>query len=148
MASKLNFSPNTRLKISASINYVNSESDNRPSNGYGSENVNYSLVAWGPRSLNVSNLQDYWQPGLEGLQQYNFNYRYFDNPFFILNENTNSFNRDRVFGNIAVHHKFSENLSVSLRSGMDYSSEKRQFNRNFSSNRFANGADAEHDVVY
>ena len=31
---------------------------------------------------------------------------------------------------------------------MDYSSEKRRFKRNFSSNRFANGAYAEHDVFY
>jgi hypothetical protein len=31
---------------------------------------------------------------------------------------------------------------------MDYSSEKRKFKRNFSSNRFKNGAYAEHDVFY
>ncbi|TMM32228.1 SusC/RagA family TonB-linked outer membrane protein [Polaribacter aestuariivivens] len=148
LALKTNFNPTEKTRVTSTINYVNSSSDNRPSNGYGSENVNYSLVAWGPRSLNIDSLRDYWQPGLEGVQQYNFNYRYFDNPFFILNENTNSFNRDRVFGNIAVNHKFTEKLSVSFRSGMDYSSEKRQFNRNFSSNRFANGAYAEHDVFY
>ncbi len=147
-ALKLNFNPTTKTKITSSINYVNSNSDNRPSNGYGSENVNYSLVAWGPRSLNIDSLRDYWQPGLEGVQQYSFNYTYFDNPFFILHENTNSFNRDRVFGNIAFNHKFNDKLSVSLRSGMDYSSEKRQFKRNFSSNRFKNGAYAEHDVFY
>jgi TonB-linked SusC/RagA family outer membrane protein len=148
VALKLNFNPTEKTRITSSVNYINSSSDNRPSNGYGSENVNYSLVAWGPRSLNVDNLRNYWQPGLEGLQQYNFNYTYFDNPFFILHENTNSFHRDRLFGNITLNHKFSEKLSVSLRSGMDYSSEKRRFKRNFSSNRFKNGAYAEHDVFY
>ena len=147
-ALKLNFNPTEKTKITSSVNYVNSSSDNRPSNGYGSENANYSLVAWGPRSLNIDSLRDYWQPGLEGVQQYSFNYTFFDNPFFILKENTNSFNRDRVFGNIAINHKFTEKLSVSLRSGMDYSSEKRKFKRNFSSNRFKNGAYAEHDVFY
>ncbi|MBU3010663.1 SusC/RagA family TonB-linked outer membrane protein [Polaribacter vadi] len=147
-ALKLNFNPSEKTKITSSINYVNSSSDNRPANGYGSENANYSLVAWGPRSLNIDNLRNYWQPGLEGVQQYSFNYTYFDNPFFILNENTNSFNRDRVFGNIALQHYFTDNLSVSLRSGMDFSSENREFKRNFSSNRFKNGAYAEHDVFY
>ncbi|WP_026776674.1 SusC/RagA family TonB-linked outer membrane protein [Polaribacter sp. Hel_I_88] len=147
-ALKLNFNPTEKTKITSSVNYVNSSSDNRPSNGYGSENANYSLVAWGPRSLNIDSLRDYWQPGLEGVQQYSFNYTFFDNPFFILHENTNSFNRDRVFGNIAINHKFTDKLSFSLRSGMDYSSEKRQFKRNFSSNRFKNGAYAEHDVFY
>jgi len=147
-ALKLNFNPTEKTKITSSVNYVNSSSDNRPSNGYGSENANYSLVAWGPRSLNIDSLREYWQPGLEGVQQYSFNYTFFDNPFFILKENTNSFNRDRVFGNIAINHQFTDKLSISLRSGMDYSSEKRQFKRNFSSNRFKNGAYAEHDVFY
>ncbi|MCG1036128.1 SusC/RagA family TonB-linked outer membrane protein [Polaribacter sargassicola] len=147
-AFKLNFNPIEKTKITASINYVNSGSDNRPSNGYGSENANYALVAWGPRSLNIDSLRDYWQPGLEGVQQYSFNYTYFDNPFFTLYENTNSFNRDRVYGNVAINHQFTDNLSITVRSGMDYSSEKRKFKRNFSSNRFKNGAYAEHDVFY
>ena len=148
VALKLHFSPSDKTKITTGINYVNSGSDNRPSNGYGSENINYSLVAWGPRSLNIDSLRDYWQPGLEGVQQFSYNYTFFDNPFFTLLENTNSFRRDRVFGNISINHQFTENLSISFRSGMDYSSEKRKFKRNFSSNRFKNGGYAEHDVFF
>lgn len=148
VAAKLNFNPSDKTEINTSINYVNSSSDNRPSNGYGSENANYSLVAWGPRSLDINSLRHYWQPGLEGVQQYSFNYTFFDNPFFILNENRNSFERDRIFGNIRVHHKITNDLSISLRSGMDYSSETRQLRRNFSSNRFQNGGYAEHDVTF
>ncbi|MFC7358059.1 SusC/RagA family TonB-linked outer membrane protein [Jejudonia soesokkakensis] len=147
-ATKLNFDPTEKTKISSSISYVNSSSDNRPSNGYGSENVNYSLVAWGPRSLDINSLKNYWQPGLEGVQQYSFNYTFFDNPYFILLENRNSFERDRLFGNVSIKHNFTDELSVSLRSGMDYSSEKRRLRRNFSSNRFKNGGYAEHDVLY
>jgi TonB-linked SusC/RagA family outer membrane protein len=148
VALKLHFSPSDKTKITTGINYVNSGSDNRPSNGYGSENINYSLVAWGPRSLNIDSLRDYWQPGLEGVQQFSYNYTFFDNPFFTLLENTNSYRRDRVFGNISINHQFTENLSISFRSGMDYSSEKRKFKRNFSSNRFKNGGYAEHDVFF
>ncbi|WP_204343965.1 SusC/RagA family TonB-linked outer membrane protein [Psychroserpens algicola] len=148
VAAKLNFEPSKNTTINTSINYTNSNSDNRPSNGYGSENVNYSLVAWGPRSLNINSLKNYWQPGLEGVQQYSFNYTFFDNPYFILLENRNAFERDRIFGNINVKHQITEHLSLSLRSGMDYSSETRQFRRNFSSNRFQNGAYAEHDVKF
>jgi len=137
-----------RLKITTSFNYVNSNSDNRPSNGYGSENINYSLVAWGPRSLNTDNLKDYWQPGLENVQQYAFNYTFFDNPYFILLENRNSFNRDRLFGNVAAQYQITDELSVSLRTGMDYSNELREFRRAFSTNRFRNGAYAEHNVFF
>ena len=148
ISAKLNFQPSEHTEINSSFSYINSSSDNRPSNGYGSENANYSLVAWGPRSLNIQNLKNYWQPGLEGTQQYSFNYTFFDNPYFILNENTNSFNRDRIFGNISIKQELTKNLSISLRTGMDYSTEKRQLRRAYSSNRFSNGAYAEHDVMF
>ena len=148
IAAKLDFKPSDKTTITSSINYINSSSDNRPSNGYGSENVNYSLVAWGPRSLNINSLKDYWQPGLENVQQYSFNYTYFDNPYFILYENRNSFERDRIFGNIQLKHNITQDLSFSIRSGTDYSTETRKMRRSFSSNRFKNGGYAEHDVSY
>ncbi|MGD1845551.1 MAG: SusC/RagA family TonB-linked outer membrane protein [Salibacteraceae bacterium] len=147
-ALRLNYNPMPKLSVNASINYVNSQSDNRPSNGYGSENVNYSLVAWGPRSLNIANLEDYWQPGLEEQQQYSFNYTFFDNPYFILLENRNSFNRDRVFGNLGASYQLTEDLTLQFSSGMDYTSENRQFRRHFSTNRFRTGAYAEQDVFF
>ncbi|SDT31325.1 TonB-linked outer membrane protein, SusC/RagA family [Maribacter dokdonensis] len=148
VSARLNFQPVDKLRINSSISYINSNSDNRPSNGYGSENANYSLVAWGPRSLNIENLKNYWQPGLEGIQQYSYNYTFFDNPYFILNENRNSFNRDRVFGNISASYDITDHLTATVRTGMDYSSELRQLRRAYSSNRFANGGYAEHDVFY
>ena len=148
ISTRLGFQPTEKLHINSSISYVNSQSDNRPSNGYGSENVNYSLVAWGPRSLNIDNLKNYWQPGLEGLQQYSFNYTFFDNPYFILFENRNSFDRDRVFGNISASYDITDNLTATVRTGMDYSDETRQLRRAFSSNRFINGGYAEHDVFF
>jgi TonB-linked SusC/RagA family outer membrane protein len=148
VSARLGFMPTDKLSINSSISYVNSQSDNRPSNGYGSENVNYSLVAWGPRSLNIDSLRDYWQPGLEGVQQYSYNYTFFDNPFFILEENRNSLNRDRVFGNISASYDITDHITATIRSGMDYSSELRQLRRAFSSNRFQNGGYAEHDVFF
>ena len=144
----LTFQPVARLKVTSSINYVHSKSDNRPGNGYGSENINYGIVAWGPRSLNIENMKDYWQPGLENLQHYSFNYTFFDNPYFTLLENRNSFNRDRLFGNVAATYKFTEHLDLTLRSGMDYSNELRKFRRAFSSNRFKTGAYAEQTVFF
>ena len=148
VTAKLHFRPSGKTQINSSISYVNSSSDNRPSNGYGSENVNYSLVAWGPRSLNINSLRNYWQPGLEGIQHFSYNYTFFDNPYFTLLENRNAFNRDRIFGNLQIKHNITPHLNVSLRTGMDYSTEKRQFQRNFSSNRFRNGGYAEHDVTF
>ncbi|MEM6643416.1 MAG: carboxypeptidase-like regulatory domain-containing protein, partial [Bacteroidota bacterium] len=148
LTARLKFKPVNELEVNATISYINTQSLNRPSSGYGSENVNYSLVAWGPRSLNIDRLKDYWQPGLQNLQQYSFNYTFFDNPYFILQENRNSLDRDRVFGNLSARYFFTPNLSLLLRSGLDYSTEQRAFRRAFSTNRFRNGAYAVHDVSY
>ena len=148
VSSRLTFRPHSKLEISSSLNYVNSSSKNRPSSGYGSENINYSLVAWLGRQTNLNPLKDYWQPGLEGLQQYSYNYTFFDNPYFILHENRNSLDRNRLFGNTQLKYSLTENLSVSIRTGIDNSQEDRAFRRAFSSNRFSNGAYAEHDVKF
>ncbi|GAB3958784.1 SusC/RagA family TonB-linked outer membrane protein [Spirosoma harenae] len=148
LAARLQFEPIQRLKFSSSINYINTGSDNRPATKYGSENINYALSAWLGRQTDVNPMKQYWQPGLEGIQHFSYNYTYFDNPYFTLYENRNSFNRDRLIGNLAVTGELATNLTLMVRSGMDYSSENRQFRRAFSSNRFKNGAYAENAVFF
>lgn len=148
LAAKLNFYPTNKLKVSTSFNYIHSASDNRPNNGYGSENINYALTAWLGRQTDLEVMKDYWQPGLENLRHYSFNYTYFDNPYFILYENRNSFDRDRLFGNIVANYQFTDKLYLTLRSGMDYSNEAREFRRAYSTNRFANGGYAEGQVLF
>ncbi len=148
VSARFGFQPTKKLSFNTSLNYINSSSENRPGSGYGSENIGYSLVAWLGRQSNLDPLKDYWQPGLENVQQYSFNYTFFDNPYLILLENRNSFLRNRVFGNMSATYDFTDKLSLSLRSGIDNSAEQRAFQRAFSSNRFRNGAYAEHNVNY
>ncbi len=148
LAARFTTEPIKGLDISANLNLSFSSSGNRPSSGYGSENIGYSLVAWGPRSLDTDILRDYWQPGLEGQQQYSFNYTFFDNPFFILHENTNSFSRNRFYGNVIANYQLAQGLSLQASIGNDSSSELRQFRRAFSTNRFQTGAYAEQDVRF
>lgn len=145
---RLGFRPIDGLSFNAGLTYINTQSDNRPAGGYGSENINYDLTAWLGRQTDLNALRDYWQPGLEGVQQYSYNYTFFDNPYFTLLENRNSFNRDRFFGFLSARYEVSPQLSFTLRSGMDYSNEQRQFRRAFSSNRFSQGGYAENDVFY
>nr|WP_293837474.1 SusC/RagA family TonB-linked outer membrane protein [uncultured Arsenicibacter sp.] len=148
LAARLLFEPVNRLKFSSSVNYINTGSDNRPATKYGSENINYAMSAWLGRQTDVNPMKQYWQPGLEGIQHFSYNYTYFDNPYFTLYENRNSFTRDRLIGNLAVTGELATNLTLMVRSGMDYSSENRQFRRAFSSNRFKNGAYAENAVFF
>jgi TonB-linked SusC/RagA family outer membrane protein len=148
VSTNLNFMPISKLKITSNISYINSGSNNRPATKYGSENINYALVGWFGRSNNIEPLKDYWQPSLENVQQFSYNYTFFDNPYFTLYENRNAFNRDRVFGNISARYEFTPEISLSVRTGMDYQNEDRNFRRAYSSNRFKTGAYAEQNVFY
>lgn len=148
VSANLNFQPSAKLNFRSAIIYQNAKSDNRPSSGYGSENLQYGLVAWLPRSLDIEPLKNYWQTGLTNLNNYSYNYSFFDNPYFILKENRNELNRDRVFGNIALKYDLADNLYVQVRSGMDYSNDARRLLRHYSTNRFKSGAYGEHDVFF
>ncbi len=87
-------------------------------------------------------------PGLEGRQQFNYNYNYHDNPFFNVYENTNSQDKDRVFGNVSLNYKFHENWSLLLRTGRDFYSEMRAKKRAFSTQRFPLGYYREDDIFF
>lgn len=144
----LSFKPHERLSVRTKLHYIHAGSDNRPGSGYGSENINYALVAWLGRQTDLNPMRNYWQPGLENVQQFSYNYTFFDNPYFTLFENRNSFGRDRLIGSTSLQYDITQELSFMLRAGMDYSSELRQFRRAFSSNRFRKGAYAEQDLSY
>ncbi len=128
-----------KLKFRSYFNYINSESTNRPATGYGSENMLY-LFTWMGRQVDMNSLKDYWQAGQEGVQQFNYNYTWMDNPYFALYENTNGFNKNRLLGNLSATYDFTENLSLTIRSGMDNYDDVRASRRAFSSQRFRNGA--------
>ncbi|MCV6630528.1 MAG: SusC/RagA family TonB-linked outer membrane protein [Flavobacteriaceae bacterium] len=135
------------LKISSSLNYINSFSKNRPNNSYGTENIMY-LWVWFGRQIDMNSLRNYWQPGLEGVQQYNYNYNWHDNPYFTMYENTNAFDKHRLIGNVRADITLNENISLMLRSGIDYFNDLRTGKRAFSTQRFARGQYREDDIFF
>lgn len=136
-----------KLKLTTGINIINAKSANRPSSGYGSESAMY-VFTWYGRTVNTKSLKEYWQRGYEGLEQFNYNYAWHDNPYFTLNENTNAFEKNRALGNIKLEYQFSENLSLQVKSGMDYYVDDRVSKRAFSTQRFLNGAYREDEVTF
>lgn len=135
-----------RLSITTAINYQNSISGNRPNISYGTESLMY-LWIWYGRQINTGNLRDYWMPGLEGRQQFNYNYNYHDNPYFNVYENTNGQSKDRVFGNVMANYKITDKLNLMVRTGLDLYNDLRDRKRAFSTQRFPLGSYRE-DAVY
>lgn len=136
-----------KVKVNANINYIKSDSGNRPSLSYGTESVMY-LFIWYGRQLNTNNMRDYWMPGREGVQQFNYNYNYHDNPFFNVYENTNAQDKDRVYGNVSVTYDIDDHWNVMLRSGRDFYRDLRIKKRAFSTQRFPLGYYREDNVFF
>lgn len=136
-----------KLTVNSAINFQRTDSDNRPSISYGTESLMY-LFIWYGRQLNNNSLKDYWMRGREGVQQFNYNYNYHDNPYFNVYENTNGQEKDRIFGNISATYKFTPKLSLMLRTGLDTYNELRDRRRAFSTQRFPKGNYREDDVSF
>lgn len=137
-----------KLKVRTAINYVNNKSANRPNLSYGTENIMYLFNCWFARNANMASLEDYWQAGREGLNQFNFNYNYHDNPYFNVYENTNSQFLDRIYGNVALTYDFTNEISLMVRSGTDASNEFRGRRRAYSTQRFQRGSYREERIGF
>ncbi len=127
-----------KLRVSARGNYIRSDSDNRHVNGYGTESIMYLFIWWG-QQIHPGSLRNYWQDGLEGFQQFNYNYNYHDNPYFTMFENTNGLGKDRLIGNISATYDITDDLDVMVRIGRDNFNEYRFIKRAYSTQRFPNG---------
>ncbi|MBC8152432.1 MAG: SusC/RagA family TonB-linked outer membrane protein [Bacteroidetes bacterium] len=132
-----NFTP--KFSANAFVSYIKGESGNRPSISYGTESIMYLFNCWLPPSVQLDPMKDYWMRGLEGVRQYSWNYNYHDNPYLTVYENTNSQLYDRVIGNASLKYDLTPWLSVQGRTAIDYSSEKREYKRAFSTQRFPFG---------
>ncbi len=136
-----------KLSVRAFGSYIKSASGNRPSINYGTESLMYLFNCWMPASVKISDLQRLWQEGRDGVQQYNWNYNYHDNPYLTVFENTNGQYYDRLIGNVILKYDFTNWLSLQLRTATDWSNERREYRRGFSTQRFPYGQYRETGIV-
>ena len=129
-----------KLTARANVSYIRSNSDNRPNLSYGTENIMYLFNCWYGRHVDTEQLRNYWQPGLENRQQFNFNYNYHDNPYFNLYENTNAQALDRIIGNVTLAYRFTDWLTLQARTQADVNDELRTRRRAFSTQRYPFGS--------
>ncbi|MEA1875522.1 MAG: SusC/RagA family TonB-linked outer membrane protein [Bacteroidota bacterium] len=112
------------LTISSNINISKSWSNNRPSSNRGTNPLEWAYKI--PLNINILDLQDYWEPGQEGVQQRTPANGLYDNPYFLANEVNNSFARERFFGNMKAVWQISPELSIMTRYSIDRYDEKRE----------------------
>ena len=120
-----------KLSVTANINWNETGSKNRPNvTGDDRNDVVRSLYEKGGQ-VNILDLKDYWMPGMEGIQQ-RVNASKQNNAYFVANENTNSFMRDRLISKIQFDWEITKELSLMGRFSRDAFTENREGKRAFS----------------
>lgn len=108
------------IEYNLSLTYSRNESDNLPIGEYNASNPMQSMGQWMGRQVDLADLKKYWRTDFANGFPYNWNSNYHNNPFWSLNKNTNSFQKDRVFGKTSLFIKPFEGFKVEGRLGLDY----------------------------
>jgi outer membrane receptor protein involved in Fe transport len=136
-----------RLEAHGSVQYFNIDGNNRPAQGYSSDNVMFGFL-WFGRQVDTGLLQNRLRK-TDG-SQFNWNNIWNNNPYWTQLVNQNWDSRDRLVGNVALTFELTPWLKVMGRSGTDYYQDHRK--RTFAAGTVgqsgvdANGAFAEGDV--
>ncbi|HYD52147.1 MAG TPA: SusC/RagA family TonB-linked outer membrane protein [Gemmatimonadaceae bacterium] len=110
-----------KLNTTATIQYIRNNGKNRPGTGY--NNSILEQFFWFGRQVDVGALKNYAQTGAANggpaAREYNWNYNYHNNPYWIQQENAITDNRDRFIASAQASYRFTDWLNASLRSGSD-----------------------------
>ncbi|MCB9273584.1 MAG: SusC/RagA family TonB-linked outer membrane protein [Lewinellaceae bacterium] len=138
------YRPNDDWTVNLSATYIKSNSDNLPVSGYGGQGLMYAIL-WNYANVDVDWLRNYWYE--EDRVQRNI-FTWADNPFLIINEHINAFDKDRLFGQISTTYNITPALSLMLRIGTDYSDEFRMSRRPMGSVYHRNGMYREQNIGF
>jgi TonB-linked SusC/RagA family outer membrane protein len=113
---------NDRLTIDGSLNYVRSDGLNRPGQGYVG-GIMEGLYVWFGRQVDMNALKNWQQSATlnngPANREFNWNYSYHNNPYFMQYANPESDQRDRVIASGSAKYKLTDWLTAMVRSGTD-----------------------------
>jgi TonB-linked SusC/RagA family outer membrane protein len=115
---------NNKLSVSSNINISRSWSNNRPASNRGTNPLQWAYAV--PQNTDIRELKEYWMPGFEGQVQRTPDNEVYDNPYFLAYEVNNSYDRDRVFGNVRADWQLTKEFSLMARYALDQFTEKRE----------------------
>jgi TonB-linked SusC/RagA family outer membrane protein len=118
------------FKVQASVGLVGSGSDNRPVVDGGRNTVVRSVYEMSAH-VDINDLEDYWIPGLENLQQLKYKHKQ-NNPWFLAHENTIGFQRDRTVARLQFDWDIIDGLTLTGRYSRDGYTEDRESKKAFS----------------
>jgi TonB-linked SusC/RagA family outer membrane protein len=113
-----------KARVGLNVKYIKSLSDNLVTQGYSNENPVQQMI-WGGRNVDWNALRD-WEnlpladpTTLAGGTPANWNTQYQNNPYWVLDNNTNDYNKDRVIGGVNLGIDLYSWLTFNIKTGID-----------------------------
>ncbi|WP_313385995.1 SusC/RagA family TonB-linked outer membrane protein [Chishuiella sp.] len=101
-----------QLKLNSKIAYNRSYSPNVPNYGYNPSGHMYTVLIWMGNDVNGNDLRNHqWVPGMEGYRQANWNYAWYNNPWFSASNYKNERLAEVINSQIGLEFKATDNLS-------------------------------------
>jgi TonB-linked SusC/RagA family outer membrane protein len=141
-----NTSYNFTKKLSAglSVNYTKNVSDQLPEVGYTDENPIQQTI-WSGRNVDFEALRDYKNLPLADPSTpaagtpINWNTQFQNNPFWVLDNNKNGLDKDRIVGAVNLGYKFADYLSITGKTSIDQYSQRTTVIKAIGTNSSPNG---------
>ena len=133
------------LKLDSSLNYKRTKKDNIPtSSGYGSTAIMYGLWCYAP-NIDMDWVKNYWKDEAAVQQDASLSGGK-NNAYFLANECINNQSRDRIYGNVSMKADIIKGLDLTVRGGIDVTSEFRTQRQATSTQAKPNGWYREQDI--
>ncbi|MBN1414170.1 MAG: SusC/RagA family TonB-linked outer membrane protein [Bacteroidales bacterium] len=146
-----NFTP--KLSAGLTINYTKNYSDQLPEVGYTDENPIQQTI-WSGRNVDFEALKDYENLPLSPENTpaagtpINWNTQFQNNPYWVLDNNKNGLDKDRIVGGVNVGYKFASFLSATVKTSIDQYSQETTIRKAIGTNSSPDGYYAEHSRRY
>ncbi|MCP1994680.1 SusC/RagA family TonB-linked outer membrane protein [Flavobacterium sp. HSC-61S13] len=110
---------NDKLTLDSKLAYSRIHSPNVPNYDYNPSGHMYTILIWMGDDVNGRDLKNnLWVPGMEGYRQANYNYAWYNNPYFGTENFKRIWNKDVINGQLSLNYKATEDLVLQGRVSM------------------------------
>lgn len=156
---KFNVSLNGNIKIGEKLTagvsgiFFNDKSNNLPTAGYNNENAAQQFI-WSARSVNFRDLKDWRNLPLAPAgtaaagTPLNWNNSFQNNPYWVLDTNINTYDRDRLTGSTFATYEITKDLTATGKVMLDHYSQRTTGRQAKGTNSFGDGSYNENTLRY
>ncbi len=127
-----------KFRISTKFTFNRTNADNLPATGYNNQSISYFMIFQNP-NVDLAWYAPIWKEGQYQIDQIHPFSSFIDNPYLIAYEMLNGVDKRVINGNITADYQINPNLSIMLRSGIEWLNEERTTQRPWSSANYAKG---------